>query len=137
MRCPEANQSRIPMDFRNNLAFSCIGIPPCSLSPSTPTASVRSFSCCRGPIYFGFVGNCSWDLLHPAHIHTLLVQEIMPETYNPPSSCNITHFLTSTGCCTYLMLSWYSGGVDQGDTARRSLTPTWIYQSHPGIWAGK
>ena len=66
-----------------NLAFLLVGITPCALSPASSASSGSCVSCCCNPMYFGFFGHCRWDVCCPAHLFPLLVQDIIPETYNP------------------------------------------------------
>ena len=42
-RVPESNHYCIPIEVSSNLAFLCIGIPPCVLSPATPAPSGSCF----------------------------------------------------------------------------------------------
>ena len=75
--------THIPTEVIANLDLLCIGIITCSLSPDTPPSSGSSLPYFRDPVYFGFVGHCSWGVLWPAHLLPFLVLYIMPEIYNP------------------------------------------------------
>ena len=83
-RVPVAKHSRIHMEISANLAFLCIGIPPCSQYLVTPPSSGSIFTCCSYPVYFGLGAHCIWGIPLPTHLCPLFVQDIIPNTYKPP-----------------------------------------------------
>lgn len=83
-KVPEADYSRITNEVSTNLNLLYLEIHPFSLSPYICPSSGRRFPFCLNPMYFGFVDHCRYSILCLAHIHPLLLQEIITEIYTLP-----------------------------------------------------